>query len=430
MAGMPLPSFFRSPVPGGSFHWLLCTDALALLSLMVGQVALPWWIAQLGGAHDLAVFGVVVSTMTFVAMPLLSPFVDRHPKRNLMVVALVGFGVAASAMAAFASLSHYRLSVVLAIEAVTVLANALLLPAINSIVTELVPPAALSRALGQQQTAQAGGRLVGPAVAGAVLAAVGTARTLWLHALLLFGAAAIATRLPRPARAHAAPPAARSWAAEFRVGLRVNWAIPIERGWVLCNFVGAIVMLPCVTLLLPLKVQSLGLSAAWLGWCEAGLSLGMLVGSLGIAQAWSRVQGRFATRISGAALMGVAFAVAGWTSDRHVLVAMLALAGICNAAITLVGKTHRMLARPLAFRARMSSAAIMTTQVSQTLGPAIAGVALAHASVQAVYVAFGLASFVSALGFLLIPGFRAFMALEHDEVDNWYGRTYPEAFEH
>ena len=264
---MPLPSFLRSPIPGGSFHWLLWSDALTLLSMMVGQVALPWWIAQSGGARDLAVFGVSMAAMSFVAMPLLSPFADRHPKRNLMVVALVGLGIAAGSMAAFASLSHYRLGVVIAIEAVTVLANALILPAVNSIVTELVPPAALSRALGQQQTAQASGRLVGPAIAGAVLAAVGTARTLWLHALLLFGAAALATRLPRPARAPDAPQPARNWSAEFRVGLRVNWAIPIERGWVLCNFVGALAMLPCVTLLLPLKVQSLGLSAAWLGGC-------------------------------------------------------------------------------------------------------------------------------------------------------------------
>jgi len=426
---MPLPTFLRSPIPGGSFHWLLWSDALTLLSMMVGQVALPWWIAQSGGAHDLAVFGVSVAAMSFVAMPLLSPFADRHPKRSLMVVALVGLGIAAGSMAAFASLSHYRLGVVIAIEAVTVLANALILPAVNSIVTELVPPAALSRALGQQQTAQASGRLVGPAIAGAVLAAVGTARTLWLHTLLLFGAAALATRLPRPARAPDTSKPARRWSAEFRVGLRVNWAIPIERGWVLCNFVGALAMLPCVTLLLPLKVQSLGLSAAWLGGCEAGLSLGMLAGSLGIAQAWARAQGRFATRVGGAVLMGVAFAVAGWTRDPGVLVAMFVLAGVCNAAMTLVGKTHRMLARPLAFRARMSSAAIMTTQVSQTLGPAIAGVALAHAGVRAVYVGFGLASVVSALGFFLIPGFRAFMALEHDEVDNWYGRTYPEAFE-
>jgi MFS family permease len=427
---MPLPSLFKRPIAGGSFHWLLWSDALTLLSLMVGQVALPWWIATSGGAHDLAVFGVAVSAMSFVAMPLLSPFVDRHPKRKLMVVALVGFGIAASAMAAFASLSHYRLSFVLAIEAVTVLANALIMPAVASIVTELVPPAELSRALGQQQTAQASGRLVGPAIAGTVLAAVGTARTLWLHALLLFGAAALATRLPRPERMPEPPKAAGSWSAEVRVGLRVNWRIPIERGWVLCNFVGAIAMMPCVTLLLPLKVQSLGLSAAWLGWCEAGLSLGMLAGSLGIAQWWTRARGRFATRVGAALLMGVTFAVAGWTTDRQLLVAMFALAGVCNAAMTLVGKTHRMLARPLAFRARMSSAAIMTTQVSQTLGPAIAGIALAHASVRVVYVGFGVAAVVSALGFFLIPGFRAFMALEHAEVDNWYGRAYPEAFEH
>ena len=426
---MRLPPPFDRPLPSPSFGWLLGSDALTLLSLMVGQVALPWWIATSGGAHDLAVYGVVVSAMSFVALPLLSPFADRHPKRSLMMTALLGFGIATSAMAAFASLGHYVLWVVIAIEAVTVLANALIMPAVNSIVTELVAPVALSRALGLQQTAQATGRLVGPALAGAVLAATGTATTLWLGALLLFAAAALATKLPRAGHAPASDAPRRSWSTEVRVGLRVNWAIPLERGWVLCNFVGALSLMPCVLMLVPLKVQSLGLSAAWLGWCEAALSLGMLVGSLGPAALWTRLQGRFGTRVTSAVVMSVAFAIAGWTTDRHVLVAMFAVAGACNAAMTFVGRTHRMLARPIAFRARMSSAAIMTTQVSQTLGPAIAGAALAHWSVGAVYCGFGLAGVVAALGFFLIPGFRAFMALDHDEVDNWYARTYPQVFE-
>ena len=51
---MRLPHPFGSPLPGSSFHWLLWSDALTLLSMMVGQVALPWWIAQSGGAHDLS----------------------------------------------------------------------------------------------------------------------------------------------------------------------------------------------------------------------------------------------------------------------------------------------------------------------------------------------------------------------------------------
>jgi MFS family permease len=426
---MRLPHPFRSPLLGTSFRWLLWSDALTLLSMMVGQVALPWWIAQSGGAHDLSVYGVLVSAMSFVALPLLSPFADRHSKRSLMTVGLLGFGVATAAMAAFATLSHYRLEVVVAIEAITVLASALVMPAINSIVAELVPPTGLAQALGMQQTAQASGRLVGPALAGAVLAAVSTGPTLWLGAVLLFAAALLATRLPRPERSNAGAKPRGRWIDEVRVGLRVNWAIPIERGWVLCNFVGAVFMVPCVAMLAPLKVQSLGLSAAWLGWCEAGMSLGLLVGSMGPATWWSRATGRFGARVSGAAGIGLALALAGFTEDRRVLVACFAIVGLCSATTSLVGKTHRMLARPLAYRARMSAAAIMTIQVSQTLGPALAGIALLHWSVRTVYVGFGLLSAASALGFFLVPGFRAFMALEHDEVDGWYGKAYPAAFE-
>ena len=425
---MPLPHPFKSPLLGTSFRWLLWSDALTLLSMMVGQVALPWWIAQSGGAHDLSVYGVLVSAMSIVALPLLSPFADRHSKRSLMTAGLLGFGIATSAMAAFATLSHYRLDIVVAIEAITVIATALIMPASNSIVTELVPPAGLSQALGLQQTAQASGRLVGPAIAGAVLAAAGTAPTLWLGALLLFAAASLATRLPRPDRAAAGAKPRGKWSDEVRVGLRVNWAIPIERGWVICNFIGAVFMVPCVAMLAPLKVQSLGLSAAWLGWCEAGMSLGLLVGSLGPAAWWARVQGRFGARVGGSAMIGLALALAGATTDRHVLVACFAIVGVSAATTTLVGKTHRMLARPLAYRARMSAAAIMTVQVSQTLGPAIAGMALTHWSVRTVYMVFGLLSAASALGFFLIPGFRAFMALEHDEVDDFYGKTFPQVF--
>jgi MFS family permease len=425
---MRLPLAFKSPLLGTSFRWLLWSDALTLLSMMVGQVALPWWIAQSGGAHDLAVYGVLVSAMSIAALPLLSPLADRTSKRSLMATGLLILGVAASAMAAFASLSPYRLGIVVAIESITVLATALIMPATNSIVTELVPPAGLAQAIGLQQTAQASGRLVGPAVAGAVLAAAGTASTLWLGALLLFAAALLATRLPRPDRSTAAKPRGR-WVDEVRVGLRVNWAIPIERGWVLCNFVGAVFMVPAVAMLVPLKVQSLGLSAAWLGGCEAGLSLGMLVGSLGPAAWWARAQGRFGARVGGSAAMGLALALAGATSEPRVLVASFAIVGLGVATTTLVGKTHRMLARPLAYRARMSAAAIMTVQISQALGPALAGVALTHWSVRTVYVVFGLLSAASALGFFLIPGFRAFMALEHDEVDDFYARAFPRAFD-
>ena len=431
-----------------NFRRLIASDSLSLLALMVGQVALPWWIAQAGGAHDLAVNGVCTAAMSFVALPLLSPLADRHPKRSLIAAGLLLSALAMAGWAVLAAVGHYRLAAVLAIQGVQVMAMALFTPATNSIVTELVPPRRLGVAIGRQQSAQAMGRMIGPSVAGAALVAVGTAGTLALGALVSLAAAAVAMRMPAPVRAHPSPAdetgieragdaagrggaltsGLRRWAGEFRVGLYANWAIPIERGWVLANFIAAIFLMPALSMMVPLKVQSLGLSARWLGGCEAALSLGLLAGSLWLSPIWVRLQGRFVSRVSASVVVGLALTVAGLTSNPWLLVAMYALVGISNATMTLVGKTHRMLARPPAFRARMSSGAVTTIQVAQTIGPALAGIALAYTGLRGVYACFGLLGAAASMGLAFVPGFRAFMALDHHEVENWYGREYPHVF--
>jgi MFS family permease len=181
-------------------------------------------------------------------------------------------------------------------------------------------------------------------------------------------------------------------------------------------------------MLVPLKVQSLGLSGAWLGLCEAGLSLGMLLGSLGGAGWLIARFGRFSTRVGSAVVQGIALALAGATTSGPWLVAGFAVAGFMNAAMVLVGLTHRMLARPQAYRARMVAGAVTTTYLAGTIGPALAGVALLHVGVAVVFVTFGLAGALAAAGLAVVPGMRAFMALDHEAVDNFYGRNFPQAF--
>lgn len=418
----------RSQALCPSFRWLLWSDTLMLLSLMVGQVVLPWWIAQEGGAADLALYGTALSAISFIGMPLLSPLGDRHAKRRLIATGLAAFALATTAIACVASFGHYHLGTLIGLQMVPVLAMAVILPTSASLAAELVPAASLSQAISSQQSAQSLGRLIGPALGGTVLAAVGTAPTLWMQGLLLVAAAALACRLPsREVPVQAGQPRG-AWWADLRAGVKANWAIPLERGWILANGVSWLFLFPAFTLLVPLKVQSLGLSALWLGLCEAALSLGMLVGALGFSAWWAQRQGRFATRITAAALQGGALAVAGLSEQPVVLVAAFAAAGLANSAVVLVGTTQRMLARPLAFRARMAAGTIMTAQLAATLGPAVAGLALTHWPVHVVHAAFGVLGGLASLGLAIVPGFRAFMALGPDEVEGWYGRAYPRAF--
>ena len=310
------------------------------------------------------------------------------------------------AMAAFASLSHYRLDVVVAHRGHHRARRARwsCRPPTASSPSWCRPPACRRR-WGCSRRRRPAAAWSARRIAGAVLAAVGTG------ADAVAGRAAAVRRraarhAPAAARPRGAPPSrAARWSDEFRVGLRVNWAIPIERGWVLCNFVGAVFMVPCVAMLVPAEGAVAG-PVRRLAGLVRGRDVAGPAGRLARARrrGGRASQGRFGARVGGAAGDRPGAGAGRLTSDRHVLVACFAVVGVCAATTTLVGKTHRMLARPLAYRARMSAAAIMTMQVSQTLGPAIAGLALTHWSVRTVYVVFGLSSAVSALGFFLDPG--------------------------
>ena len=403
----------------------MASDALTLLALMVGQVASTWWIASEGGAHDLSVFSVVSAALGLVAMPLLAPLGDRWPKRRIAFAALCGFALNALGLAVLASLGWYRLEALLALGVLPVFAMAALMPVLTSFSTELVPPGDLGRAMGLQQSAQATGRMVGPAIGGMVLGAAGVAATLWLNAVMVVAAAVASRRLP-PGVRPAGP--RRAWREDLLTGLRVNFAIPLERGWIAVNFLSWLFLFPAFTMLVPLKVQSLGLSGAWLGYAEAGLSLGMLAGSLGGADWMVARVGRFWTRVGGAGVQGVALAVAGATTRGPWLVAAFFVAGHKNPAMVLVGLGHRKLARPQAYRARMVAGVVSVTNVAQMIGPALAGLALAHVPVATVFVAFGLLGALFALGLAVVPGYRAFMALDHEAVAGFYERRWPEAF--
>jgi len=411
---------------GRPFRLLMASDVLMLLSLMVGHVAVPWWVAREGGARDLAFYGVAVAAASFFAFPLLSPLGDRYDKRRLIALGL-GVVLAKSVVeVGLAQAGAYRIGWIVAMEVIGAVAMAAVWPASMSIVAELLPPEQLSEGLGLQKSAQSVGRLLGPVIGGAALT-VGTAPALWLHAVMLLAACVVALRIEAPPAGAAARPATQ-WLADLRAGLAAKWKVPLERGWTLVSFLVMVFFTPGIGMLVPLKVQSLGLQGVWLGACEAGLSAGMLFGALGGSMWLAQRVGRF--RASFAALMceGACFVVLGFSTSPLLMVAVFVLHGACVITVNMVGHTHRMLAIPAHFRSRMTAVNLMVMQVAGALGPGLAGAGLARFSVGQVYAAFGVGLFLAALGYLRVPGYRGFLELPHDQAEGHYARLHPQLF--
>jgi MFS family permease len=118
----------------------------------------------------------------------------------------------------------------------------------------------------------------------------------------------------------------------------------------------------------------------------------------------------------------------GLCDRAPLLVALFALIGLCLSVTQLVGQTHRMLAIPEDYRARMSAAHLTVAHLSAALAPAVAGVLLQQAAVPVVYVLLAVGFGSAGLLLLAVPGLGLFLRQDHDSVHNWYGRHYPQAF--
>lgn len=408
---------------------LLLSDLTRILAEMVGYITLPWWIVHSGGARDLAVYSASIAITTIFAMPLLSPLGDRYAKKRQMAWGMCALMVVAFSLAALASQSCYRLTLIIWLGVVAVITKAFVDPASSTISAELLPADRLAEALRLRKSTQAVGRALGPALAGVTLALGGIATTFMVNGLLLGVAAYVSLKLPSQSQRRELHRGLAHWWKDLRAGLHAKWIVPLERGWTLVNFLVWIFQGPAVGMLIPLKVQSLGLSGFWLGVCEAALSIGLLLGSLHGSDALVSRFGRFNVRVGAAMCEGLALAASGWAHSPVVLVSAFTCVGFFNASMGLVGATHRSLAIPQNFRVRILAASMMTTQIAGILGPMIAGAALTHWAVGEVYSSFGLATCLFAFGFVLIPRSREFFALNHDQVKDWFRIEYPHAFE-
>lgn len=405
----------------------LAADSFATLSELAAGVAIPWWITKQGGMHAIAAYGMTLAAATLVTVPAVSPFGDRFCKATQMLWGLVGLSAASLALA-WCSTLPFALMPVLFLIVARVLAKAFVDPAQSAILPELVPTQYLPKAIQLQKTCRSISGIFGPLLAGAMLGLASIPAALSACAMLPIIAGVISVAIPRrPASAQGFD--ARKWWKDIRFGARAKWGVPMERGWTLVNFIVWIFQGPAVGILIPMKVNALGLGGNWLGIGMSALVFGILLGSLFGSSMLVRRFGRYRVRIGLGCLEGVCLAYVGLSSSAAVMVAGLILAGFCNASMALVGATHRTLAIPRSHRVRMLAAGSVTTQIAGAAGPAIVGVALGHWSVSVVYAGFGILMAISVLGFCLVPRFKEFLDLDHEEIVDWYPRQYPHVFD-
>ena len=151
----------------------------------MGRVAQDWVVLTELTDHSASALGIVTG-LQFLPMLLLAPLtgavIDRYPKRALLFLTQSVLGLTALVggvlvLTGTAQLWHFYL-----LALMTGIATAFDNPARQTFVSEMVPQHRLPNAVALNSASFNLGRLIGPAVAGLMIAAVGTGQTLLVNA--------------------------------------------------------------------------------------------------------------------------------------------------------------------------------------------------------------------------------------------------------
>jgi len=247
---------------------------------VMAWVALPWLVLRSTGSGPAAAGVLLALELPAVASGvLLGALSDRFQPRAIMVLDNVGrmaIFVALAALYLAGSLPLWLLFALVglagALQPATLVGGRVLLPEL--VADEDLDAANMLVSLGVSLSV-----VVGPAVAGLLLAAVGGPIVLALDALTFVAMAIVASTLPRVERAPSsrAPSGPPSFAERF--GWRQIWDSPIVRVTTLLSLVFFFSYGPLEAAMPVFSARVLGTDAGGFGLLWAALGVGMLVGT-------------------------------------------------------------------------------------------------------------------------------------------------------
>lgn len=405
----------RSPFGVRDFRLLWLGEAVSALGDQFALIALPWLALVLTGSA--LALGSVLALMAVPRALLMlvgGVWVDRLSPRRVMLgsnavrlvaVSLLGLAVLADAEQLW---MLYLFALVFGI------ADAFFFPAQTSIVPELVEPDQLQGANGITQGTTQASVLLGPAIAGVVIAALGSngaqASSAGVAvALLLDGASflvSLVTLCLIHARAHDHAQGS-SMVEAIREGIRFLWGSPGLRAVVLISLTGNLLIVGPFEVGMPVIAYArLPEGAAAFGLIMSAFGGGSLIGLVAGAMLPAPRPGWFAAAVMGTlSIAGLGVAALAPVHSTILAVAIIAVSGMALGYGNLLGLSWAQARIPAHLMGRVMSLLLLGSVGLVPISELLAGAAV-QVSLEAMLLVAGVGMAIFALGSLLWPTVR------------------------
>jgi len=266
------------------------------------NAAQSWLVYEMTGSKSMLGLTMVAETLPiFLFSTWGGILADRYPKRNILYVTQTIEAVLAISLAILVFTDSIQVWHIMVLATLLGIDSGFEAPARHSFTIEMVDRADLMNAIGLISSVFHGARIVGPAVAGFVIAAWGPGVCFLVNGLS-FGAliAALASMrlLPKPAGESTRQGSSRHQAMK---GFRVVRRSPVVLRLMSLIFAMGVFGWSYIVLLPAIAKDTFGVAAEGFGVMMSASGVGSVIGALWLASAWRFRDGRYV--ISGSMLL-------------------------------------------------------------------------------------------------------------------------------
>ncbi|MHB8644395.1 MAG: MFS transporter [Thermomicrobiales bacterium] len=388
----PLKQTFRAlRNPNYRLFWF--GQVISMVGTWMQRIGQAWLVLHL--TNSPLALGIVTACQTLPVL-LLALFggviADRMPKRRVLTITQGVMLAQASVLALLTAAGWINLIALYLLAAILGTASALDNPTRQAFVKEMVGPDDVPNAVALNSIVMNTARLVGPALGGLTIAAIGVAGCFTLNAVSFLGAIG-ALLLMRPERFYEIPsPPRGKMLAQIGEGLRYVVRTPdIALVMLLMAVIGTFGY--NFTVLLPLIAQYvLHAGPIGFGTLTSAMAVGSLIAAFGIAYT-GRVTQR--TLLTGAAGFSILLLCLALTSIWVVTIVVLVALGLFSIVFTTTANSRLQILTPPQLRGRVMSLYTMLFLGSTPIGSVVLGTL---AQRQGVQVAVGEVAVICGLG--------------------------------
>ncbi len=266
-----------------NYRLFLTGQVVSTIGTWMQSVAMPWLALQL--THNGFLVGLVLAAQflpVLIGGQFAGEIVDRYRKRNVLLATQLSFMVPSFVLFLVSSTGHARYWMIIAAAVAAGTINALDVPARQSFVVEMVGKRNLMNAIALNSSVFNGAAIIGPSIAGVLIAAVGVPLCFLANSLSYLasvGALLLMRDLPSVISDRQAQP----WLARLSQGAAYARSEPVVGMLLVAVAVFSLFAMNRLTLLPLFADQVLGVGARGFGFLLSSMGLGALIGALRLA---------------------------------------------------------------------------------------------------------------------------------------------------